>query len=312
MGSPENRPRQRNVNQRTIASRIRRNHRLKVGGGIATGLLAMATVGVLLAHNRPTDVQPQPLTISSTIVSERELKEEDQLLRNKRIIQEEARRLNIFPSFTEADRWIRFGYPRSEQILSVEENIPEAQRRAISTLSLMTQSENPILPPAANMLLSLADNDKLTITLSSSLRSDFSGKPSIMQTVLAIKDDKLHIFVIVDTNTVLNKTNATILATTFAHEAEHVRSVVTFLATLDDSLTPEEKVRRQAQRTDLEEDYIAEEARGYAKEAEALLYVVGLGFYGTDSTLEELIATYIESGKNPNNPAWKTYISTII
>ena len=300
--------RQRQAQEAQMAHAInQRNHRLRVGGSIASALAVTAIVGFVALHDRYPG--PQSPNIPAPITGTLQPGIEKTAMSNMNIVGQEVLRLGIQQNQAEQRRWQTKGYNRSLTKIPLNETaIIEAQRRVAVTLMLMEESNNPYFREAAEYFLPLVRSGEASHSLYPAERLN-KGKHSL-QTNVINKDGRLHWYIGIAIDEVLYNSDSVVLASELAHEIEHVRNMRKFQESLT-SLSIDERIEREIQRQKNPREQIIEEAQAYGIAAQAYIYQAGLLGYVTSggSIHDERAARFVESGVDINSPSWRNYVA---
>lgn len=219
-------------------------------------------------------------------------------------IQREIQRLGIKPSKNEVELWRRYGFSRPRTPLT-ENNagLNEAAGRLENVVRVMSNSENPHFREAINILGPLLISGEAELGLR-------HGAPDIkvMQAKADIKQDRL-IWVIEVPLETINRLDSIQIAISLAHEVEHLRNMISYDNAMR-NLPAQSRLLAQAQRAQDLDNFIREEMRAYARQAQAYIYQAGLmGVRDRGSSDEELAVAWIRSGKQVDSATWREYLT---
>ena len=268
------------------------------------GALAAAVIGLSCGpKHEAINTLPPATPITTIALAEVLPKTDDQ------IIMEEVKRLGISVNEQEGILWRTFGYNRSIQKLPINDTTSqEAVQRVQSTFVLMQQSQNPYIKNAASFIVPLVSSNDASITIY--MGGDSEGKGSAMSASPELKDGRLRWHIAIAANEALNNSSSITLALQLTHEIEHIKNMITYDKSLPSSLSPQERYEKALQRKNNPKEYIEEEARGYAAQAQALIYAYGLGFRGSPGlSHEKYAAEFIRDSSNPASQEWQKYVA---
>lgn len=226
---------------------------------------------------------------------------------NERLIRSETQRLGIISNAEEARLWQQFGYKYNkdyqQKFPTPELQIGEAKNRIDGVLTLMYNSKNTYLKKAADDFAQLksqgfTDYEMLPNALSSGRQT------SVMEAGPKIINGRIMGLIQLSATKTLSETDDATLAIYLAHEIEHVRNIFEYDRTLPISLPAEQKLEKHLAKRGDKKEYLAEEARGYAVQAQAYIVEYGFGFSRHADSLEGLAADFIRSGNKNDSPGW--------
>lgn len=227
------------------------------------------------------------------------------------IIREEIQRLGIKKSQEEIDLWRKnsFVAPSTPYAIKEDEITFRAfDERIKRALFLMGQSKNPYFKEAIDFIKPLGRTGDLKIKMiTEDINKERQGLIAPFSSTAEIYGGRIRFFIDASANEVVNHSDSLTLAIRLVHEIEHIRNQYIYDQPFQ-FLRPEERISRLERHFTQYSEWIAEEGRGYAKQAQAFIYQAGLyGDYpkGSDA---QLAAFFIRSGKNPLSPTWRSYL----
>lgn len=264
----------------------------------AGGLLTLGILGgVFAAKSCETENPPSAFTI-------------DKIKMYQDIVGKEAERLGINKNDSEIDKWTKDGNFSSKKQSITEKSMEQATNILLSTIDLMSESENPYYRDAINFLMPLeAIGEVRPYILPDSARSGEipAGTTITMSTDARVEGDRMVWGIFISLENILYRSNSIQLANSLVHELEHIKNEKEYLASLSSTLSPMEKLAKRSERYGKER--VAEEARGHGKEARAIIHQYGLGERRIHETDLEDAAKFIQYGSNPESPEYKKYVA---
>lgn len=275
------------------------------------GALAAAFVGLSACNpsheSTNTLLSPTP-TAGNTAAGEKVLPKTDE---QEQIVAQEASRWGVSLSANEAKMWQTEGYDKLPYKRPVnEKTVKQATERLPKVLELMERSKNLYLAQSAAFLFNLHTLGQLTFSIETKPIKASHAKVTALATVPVLERGKLHYLIMINADEMINNSNSTLLAFQLAHESEHIKNIIDIMQTPYSSLTPEEIIRKEIERSENIDEFIKEEARAWAWESLAYIYQYGLGFRGIVRTnIHQHAVAFIQNGINPETPEWQMYVA---
>lgn len=278
--------------------------------GALTSVIALSLVGCRGDQTPPQTpltqrelvTPPSPPTMKQT-----EATTPQPLSENQRLIRTEIQKLGIAYTDDESRLWQQFGYKYNknyEQTFTTPESqVTEAEKRIDGVLTLMYNSKNTYLKKAADDFAQLKSESIAGYVMLPDDRY-LERQTSLMETGPEIVNGNIVAVIQLTAKRTLSEPDDPALAIFLAHEIEHVRSLIAYDRSLSQSLTAEQKLEKHRARRRDKKEYLAEEARGYAIQAQAYIVEYRFGFTKGGSSLEGIAADFIRSGSQNDSPDW--------
>lgn len=193
-----------------------------------------------------------------------------------------------------------------------EANFPQAvgqtETLTKTTLNLMRQSQNQYFKESYAFLQTLIVNDEITFRVSARIFGQ-QGRELSLKLVPETKDGKMHWFINISANQVINRLPAGLQASEITHELRHIQNMKAYFAILPLSLSPEEKLRLWNERMSNPDELAKEEADAYAVEAFGHIHAYALGDRsGRGLSYERYTAEFVRSGMEARSDRWIAFI----
>lgn len=189
-----------------------------------------------------------------------------------------------------------------------ESAAPEFTKRFHEILNRMSQSKNPYFQESAALLTSLLNNHHANVIVG---RNVFPNGESVATAVNPIYlPNKIHWNIAISGDQ-LFRGHPLDLPLSLTHNAKHINNQIAFINGLDPSLPMQEKLALAQQRLNTPNTLLLEEMSGYAAQAEAHIYELGLMGYNralTRSDHDTITLGFIRSGENSKSPDWKSFL----
>lgn len=274
----------------------------------ALGLAAVTTAGVGIAWtiNHQTDSQTKPAITVPKPEFKSGVTVEPSKEQIAKTLDNEIARLGYKRSQKEFDLWFKSGINKKYPYLSIPKDSPirqETQQRLTRALNLMDQSENPILKEAVTFLKRLKDDGELILAFT----PNAGDVKDYMTTGPLVEDGKFFFYMNVADDALLSMDSLQI-AITLCHEVKHLQNIYQRDLPYRQQTPEVRKAIQDRVRQNLSEQ-IAEEASGYAQQAEAYLEQARLINGRETGSQNELVAYfYVVTGSNPQSSDWKEII----
>lgn len=228
------------------------------------------------------------------------------------LIQQEIERLGIQKSQKEIDLW---GRVESELRLAREANALSAVKKLNVISQAMLESENPYFIDAINFVQDQYNQGNLGTGIDPTPINRQTATYSVINSGAEIINGEFKITLKANAEAMLERGSIDIAASQ-THEKEHLNNT---LQTDTPHLNAQQRYDIQARRFFNREEHVAEEARGYMKQAQAIIYYLGLT---TDPEhlidviksafrehyTQKLVVNAIKFNNNPDDPGWKKFI----
>lgn len=226
------------------------------------------------------------------------------------IVEEEIAKMHFPPADRSAEQQLLNQYGNGwefNKITSFQEATKEAQRRIDQALVFMGKSKNEDFKAAYDYFMEKAPINEIGLSMSNQLNN---SKRVGMGTTPVINEGKI-MHMIAATPDQVNSSNIVIVSAILAHEISHAKNSRQAMDSLGDSLTLEEKLARERQRSLNPQEKIAEESQAYALQTRSILTEYGLGFEGfVTVAIKKDMAMFIKSGWQANSDVWQNHIAT--
>lgn len=185
----------------------------------------------------------------------------------------------------------------------------EAATRLKRVLGFMERSENPYFRQSTDFLKPLVRTGELELVIRHD-QPGLYGDLSVMTTFPQVQGHRLFFTIAASAGEIVNIYDSVQITLHMVHEAEHVRSLRTFDFDMRRRglLATDRYVELRKHCADPNE-YILEEGRAYAKQAQAYVYEAGLlGLRDEGSSDEQRTVVFIASGSEPDSTKWLNYL----
>jgi len=261
-----------------------------------------AFIGIVALSQNHDPGLTTPISTSGIVRTETPevTKQDEQML-----IQRAVEKRGIKLSQREQKLWQGFGPlpPIDDQSTA-----PEVTRRFRETLNRMSQSKNPYFQESAALLTSLLNKRDANVIIGRNVI--FPGE-SVATTVNAIYlSNKIQWNIAISKDQLL-RGHPLDLPLSLTHDARLINNQIAFIKGLGSSQPMQEKLALAKQRFNTPNALLLEEMSGYAAQAEAHIYALGL--MGNDRALtrsdhDTITLGFIRSGENFESPEWKSFL----
>lgn len=227
-------------------------------------------------------------------------------------IQQEIKRLGIEKSQKEIDLW---GRVESELKSARDSNTLSAAKKLNIISRAMLESENPYFRDTMNFIQDQYNQGNLGTGIDPAPVNRQASTYSVINSGVEVINGEFKMTLIANAEAMLERGTIDIAASQ-THEKEHLKNT---LQTDSPSLSAQQRYDIQARRFLDRKEHVTEEARGYMKQAQAIIYHLGLTTDPEQLTgviklafreyyTQKLVVNSIKANNNPDDPGWKEFI----